>query len=51
MQTYEGLSGAPLIVAGNVVGIITRQENTERLEALSIKSVVKIIWGTNTLKL
>ena len=39
LQTYEGLSGAPLIVAGNVVGIITRQENTERLEALSIKSV------------
>lgn len=47
LQTYEGLSGAPLIVAGNVVGIITRQENTERLEALSIKSVTENLGDEN----
>ncbi len=41
LQNYEGLSGAPLIVAGNVVGIITKQENIERLEALSIKYIIE----------
>jgi len=41
LQTYEGVSGAPLIVAGNVVGIITRQESVERLEALSINYVIE----------
>ena len=39
LQTYEGLSGAPLIVAGNIVGIIVQQESIERLIAIPIKSV------------
>lgn len=52
LQTYEGLSGAPLIVAGNVVGIITRQENIEKLEALSIKYVIENLGngGLKTIK-
>lgn len=40
LQSYEGLSGAPLIIAGNVVGIVKRQENSENLVALSIKEIV-----------
>lgn len=43
LQNYEGLSGSPLIVLGNIIGIIVRQENSERLEALSIKYINKIL--------
>lgn len=43
LQNYEGLSGSPLIVLGNIIGIIVKQENSERLEALSIKYINKIL--------
>jgi hypothetical protein len=39
LNDYEGLSGSPVIVLGNVIGIIVRQENSERLEALSMKFI------------
>lgn len=41
LQNYEGLSGAPIIILGNVVGIIVKQENSENLEALSIKKIIE----------
>ncbi|WP_415281503.1 NACHT domain-containing protein [Clostridium perfringens] len=40
LQNYEGISGAPVIVSEYVVGIVTRQENNERLEALPIKHII-----------
>lgn len=40
LQNYQGLSGAPLIVSGNIVGIIVIQENNEQLRALSIKYII-----------
>lgn len=43
LQNYEGVSGAPVIVVGNIVGIIIRQENSKRLEALPIKYINKIL--------
>lgn len=39
LQSYEGLSGAPVVVLGNIIGIIIRQENSEKVEALSIKYI------------
>lgn len=41
LQEYQGLSGAPLIISGNVIGIIIIQENTEQLKALSTKYIIK----------
>lgn len=43
LQNYEGVSGAPVIVLGNVVGVITKQENSEQLEALPIKYINKVL--------
>lgn len=43
IQNYEGLSGAPIIVLGNIVGVIVKQENSERLEALPIKYINKVL--------
>lgn len=43
LQNYEGLSGAPIIVLGNIVGVIIKQENSERLEALPIKYINKVL--------
>lgn len=43
LQNYEGLSGSPIIVLGNIVGIIVKQENIERLEALTIKHIKKLL--------
>lgn len=39
LQNYEGLSGAPVIVFGAVVGMIVRQESNEKLEALSVEYI------------
>ncbi|WP_288794424.1 hypothetical protein [Megamonas funiformis] len=47
LQTYEGLSGAPLIVAENVVGIIIEQEDIKKLKALSIKFVIENLGDKN----
>lgn len=43
LQNYEGVSGAPVIVLGNIVGVIIKQENSERLEALPIKYISKVL--------
>lgn len=43
LQNYEGVSGAPVIILGNIVGVITRQENSERLEALPINYINKVL--------
>lgn len=43
LQNYEGVSGAPVIVLGNIVGVITKQENSERLEALPINYINKVL--------
>lgn len=43
LQTYEGFSGAPVIVLGNVVGVVVRQENNKRLEVLTIKDIGRIL--------
>lgn len=43
LQNYEGLSGAPVSVLGDVVGIITRQLNCEKLEALPVKYIASMI--------
>lgn len=43
LQNYEGLSGSPVIVLGNIVGIVVRQENSERLEVLTIKCVKRVL--------
>lgn len=43
LQNYEGLSGAPIIILGNIVGVIAKQENSERLEALAIKYIKKVL--------
>ena len=43
LQNYEGVSGAPVIVLGNIVGIITKQKDRERLEALPIKYIGKVL--------
>ena len=43
LQNYEGLSGAPLSVMGNIVGVIEKQENSERLKALPIKYIKNVL--------
>lgn len=43
LQNYEGLSGSPIIVLGNIVGVIVKQENNERLEALTIKHIKRVL--------
>ena len=43
LQNYEGVSGAPVIVLGNIVGVITRQVDCERLEALSVKFINEVL--------
>ena len=43
LQNYEGVSGAPVIVLGNIVGVIVKQENIERLEALPIKYINEVL--------
>lgn len=43
LQNYEGLSGSPVIVLGNIVGVVVRQENSERLEVLTIKCVRRVL--------
>lgn len=43
LQSYEGLSGAPVSVLGNIIGVIVKQENNERVEALSIKYINKVL--------
>ena len=42
LENYEGVSGAPVIVLGNIVGVIIKQENSKRLEALPIKYINKV---------
>ena len=39
LQNYEGFSGAPVIVLGNIIGIAKKQENSEKIEALPIKYI------------
>lgn len=43
LQNYEGVSGAPVIVLGNIVGIITKQIDSGRLEALPVKYINKVL--------
>lgn len=43
LQNYEGVSGAPVIALGNIVGIITKQKDSERLEALPIKYINTVL--------
>ena len=43
LQNYEGLSGSPVIILRNIVGIVVRQENSERLEVLTIKCVKRVL--------
>lgn len=47
LQNYEGLSGSPVIIWNNVVGIITKQLDCEKLEALPIKYIAEIINNAN----
>lgn len=39
LQNYEGFSGVPVIVLGNIIGIAKKQENSEKIEALPIKYI------------
>ena len=43
LPDYEGLSGAPVIVLGNIVGVVKKQENSERIEALPIKYIHTVL--------
>lgn len=43
LRNYEGVSGSPVIVLGNIVGLITKQESSERLEALPINYINKVL--------
>lgn len=43
LKNYEGVSGAPVIVLGNIIGVIIKQENSKRLEALPIKYINKVL--------
>lgn len=43
LQNYEGVSGAPVIALGNIVGIVTKQKDSERLEALPIKYINTVL--------
>ena len=43
LQNYEGVSGAPVIILGNIVGIVTRQKDSERLEVLPIKYINTVL--------
>lgn len=43
LHNYEGLSGAPVVISENIVGIIIKQENSERLEALSIRHICQVL--------
>lgn len=48
LQNYEGVSGSPVIALGNIVGIITKQKDSERLEALPIKYINTVLkWRRN----
>lgn len=41
LQSYKGLSGAPLVINGFIVGIILQQETSEQLYGLSFKRIKK----------
>lgn len=43
LQNYEGVSGAPIIVLGNIIGIAKKQENSEKIEALPIKYIHTVL--------
>ena len=43
LQNYEGLSGAPIIIFGNIVGVIVKQENSEKLEGLPVKYINSVL--------
>lgn len=41
LQSYEGISGSPVIISDNIVGIVTKQIDSERIEALPIKYIIE----------
>lgn len=43
LQDYQGLSGSPVTIFGCVIGIVIRQENSERLEALPVKYIRNVL--------
>ncbi len=43
LHNYEGLSGSPIVLLGNIIGVIVRQENSEKLGALTIKHIKKVL--------